>query len=68
MAGESIEDMSIDLMKASDSEIKRKCQFPEPNSSEAANAELQASISDQVIKSMLHDPQSNTEALRAEFR
>ena len=33
MAGESIEDMTIDLLKASDNDLRRQCQFPAPGQS-----------------------------------
>lgn len=46
MSGESIEDLTIDLLRASDSEVIRQCQFPEPGSSEVADRDLKDSINE----------------------
>lgn len=50
MAGECIEDLSIDLLKSSDAEVTKHCEFPEPGSSEAADRQLNDSISDLVLQ------------------
>ena len=49
MAGENIEDISIDLLKASDSEVKHQCLFPEPGLSEAEDRKLKDSITEQAL-------------------
>lgn len=49
MSGESIEDLSIDLLRASDEEVIRQCQFPEPGSSETAERDLKDSFNEQTL-------------------
>lgn len=68
MAGEAIEDMSIDLLKASDHEVHSRCQFPEPGQSNETDQKLQEAISDSVFQEMRQEQHLQKAALESEFR
>lgn len=67
MSGEHIEDLSLDLLRASDAEVVKKCEFPEPGSSEAADQHLRDCISEQTLQEIRFDP-SQLQQLKVEFR
>mmetsp|Transcript_29420 Transcript_29420/g.39142 ORF Transcript_29420/g.39142 Transcript_29420/m.39142 type:complete len:252 (+) Transcript_29420:2258-3013(+) len=68
MAGESIENVTIDLLKASDAEVTNTCQFPVPGLSEDAEKLVNDSMNEHVLQQMRVVPQSETEALQHEFK
>ena len=68
MAGEGIEDMSIELLRASDADVQSKCQFPMPGSSEQADRKLIESVQEGVLHEMRREAHSVGPAIEAEFR
>lgn len=46
MAGEQIEDLSIDLIKLSNKQITDKCLFPTPGSSETIDRQIKSAITE----------------------
>ena len=68
MAGESIEDMSIDLLKANDNDVRSRCQFPEPGQSTDTDQKLQEAVLDNVLKEMRQEPHLQSSVLESEFR
>lgn len=67
MAGESIEDVSIDLLKANDSEVRSRCEFPEPGKSTETDLKLSESVNDVVLQEIRQEAHLQTAALKSEF-
>ena len=68
MSGESIENVTIDLLKTSDAELKTKCDFPVPGTTEDAEKQLNESISESTLQQMRMMPQLDADALKNELR
>lgn len=48
LAGEHVEDLTIDLLKASDTDVKKQCQFLPRGQSQASDRKLQEAVTDNV--------------------
>ena len=49
MAGEQIEDLSLDLVKLSNKQLTENCLFPTPGTSEKSDRQIKSSITDSNI-------------------
>jgi len=67
IAGESIEDVSIDLLKAGDKDLENECLFPHKGASEAQDRKLSEAVDDEVFQSLDLDT-VQLRAIQAEFR
>lgn len=67
MSGEQIEDLSLDLLKASNQDVQNQCKFPTRGKNEQEDKRIASSVTQHVYDSLLKDFDQEA-TLESEFR
>ena len=67
MAGEQIEDLSIDLIKLSNKQLTDKCMFPAPGQSENFDLQIKSAITESNILQILRS-ETQSKSVQDEFK